>query len=103
MSISDLKDTFGFSSIAFGFKPSTLNAIYDTMMEVAKMLGISPKSLSHGGTLSFKTVGERVGDETKAQYGPNSKWRITGGTIYLRNSDLQGNDTRVVAFPRQCA
>lgn len=91
VSISDLKDTFGFDSIGFGFKPSTLNAIYDTMMEVAKMLGISPKSMSHGGTLGWAKLSDRIDESTYGQYGPKARgWNIVGGTVEIRDTDLAG-------------
>lgn len=47
-----LKDTFGFESVAIpNSRKDTLNAIYDFMMEMSKMLGISPKSIGQGGML----------------------------------------------------
>lgn len=48
-----LVDTFGFNSVTIpNTRKSTLNAIYDFMMEMSKMLGISPKSIGQGGWLS---------------------------------------------------
>ena len=89
----DLVDTFGFRSILI--PPSqhhVYNAIYDVMMEMAKMLGISPKSLSHGGTLGFDSVGSRVSESTDAQYGPyvDRSNKTTKGTIFLRDRALSG-------------
>lgn len=85
-----LKDTFGFSH--FLMPPSwtnVYNAIYDTMMEMAKILGISPKSIGHGGTLAWQTISDGVSEDTKGQYGPYVvDRRIAGGKIHLRNTDL---------------
>lgn len=85
-----LKDTFGFSH--FLMPPSwtnVYNAIYDTMMEMAKILGISPKSIGHGGTLAWNTISDGVSEDTKGQYGPYVvNRRIAGGKIHLRNTDL---------------
>ena len=52
-----LIDTFGFNSVTIpNTRKSTLNAIYDFMMEMSKMLGISPKSIGQGGWLSVSNL-----------------------------------------------
>lgn len=52
-----LIDTFGFESVTIpNTRKSTLNAIYDFMMEMSKMLGISPKSIGQGGWLSVSNL-----------------------------------------------
>ena len=84
-----LKDTFGFRRVKIPAEwTHVYNAIYDTFMEMAKMLGISPKSISHGGTLSFDKIADNVKESTKGQYGPNSDWFPTNGNIYLRDHAL---------------
>lgn len=46
-----LKETFGMRDVASDINTYNLNSIYDFMMEMAKILGISPKSIGHGATL----------------------------------------------------
>ena len=46
-----LKETFGMRDVASDISTNNLNSIYDFMMEMAKILGISPKSIGHGATL----------------------------------------------------
>lgn len=56
-----LKDTFGFESVTIpNSRKDTLNAIYDFMMEMSKMLGISPKSIGQGGTLGVGSLNARA-------------------------------------------
>ena len=57
-----LKDTFGFASVAIpNTRKETLNAIYDFMMEMSKMLGISPKSIGQGGMLDISNLRANAG------------------------------------------
>jgi hypothetical protein len=52
-----LIDTFGFESVTIpNSRKDTLNSIYDFMMEMAKVLGISPKSIGHGGELKVANL-----------------------------------------------
>ena len=53
-----LTDTFGFTSVSPGVSQENLNHIYDFLMEMSKMLGISPTSISHGATLGVGVMGE---------------------------------------------
>lgn len=56
-----LKDTFGFESVTIpNSRKDTLNAIYDFMMEMSKMLGISPKSIGQGGMLGVGSLNARA-------------------------------------------
>ncbi|MBQ2259330.1 MAG: hypothetical protein II339_03600 [Spirochaetales bacterium] len=49
-----LVDTFGFSNVDIpDSRKPILNAFYDFMMEMAKTLGISPKSIGNGGWLTL--------------------------------------------------
>lgn len=55
-----LIDTFGFNSVTIpNTRKDTLNSIYDFMMEMSKMLGISPKSIGHGGELKVANLNAR--------------------------------------------
>jgi hypothetical protein len=52
-----LIETFGLDSVAIpNSRKDTLNTIYDFMMEMAKTLGISPKSIGQGGWLGVKNL-----------------------------------------------
>lgn len=56
-----LKDTFCFESVTIpNSRKDTLNAIYDFMMEMSKMLGISPKSIGQGGMLGVGSLNARA-------------------------------------------
>lgn len=49
-----LVDTFGLASVTIpNSRKEILNTVYDFMMEMAKMLGISPKAIGNGGWLSI--------------------------------------------------
>lgn len=56
---NELLDTFGFRAIEFGNyvsqkeRQSFLNNIYDSLMDMSKILGISPKGLSLGGKACY--------------------------------------------------
>ena len=91
VSASDLISTFGFREVSIPTQ-STLNAVYDVFMNMSKLLGISPKSIGHGGTLAFDRVGERVKQSTDAQYGSGIDYRNNRlkGTVYLRDRSLSG-------------
>lgn len=52
-----LVDTFGFASVKIpNSRKETLNTIYDFMMEMAKVLGISPKSIGNGGWVTVDSL-----------------------------------------------
>lgn len=62
-----LKDTFGFDSVSIpNSRKETLNSIYDFMMEMSKMLGISPKSIGQGGWLEVASL--RSNSSASAQH-----------------------------------
>ena len=52
-----LVDTFGFNKVEIpNSRKETLNKIYDFMMAMSKMLGISPKSIGQGGWLDVGSL-----------------------------------------------
>lgn len=52
-----LIDTFGFSKVSIPNTESTvLNTVYDFMMEMAKMLGVSPNVIGNGGWLDVANL-----------------------------------------------
>lgn len=62
-----LVDTFGFKNVAIpDSRKSILNSIYDFMMGMAKVLGISPKSIGNGGTLGLGNL--RANSTSNARY-----------------------------------
>ena len=78
-----LMDTFGFTSVSPGVSQENLNDVYDFLMEMSKMLGISPTSIGHGATLGMGVLGEgRIG--TLAAYQYRASWDGTIKEPYLR-------------------
>lgn len=72
---NELLDTFGFRAIEFGNyvnqkeRQSFLNNIYDSLMDMSKILGISPKGLSLGGKLAI-AYGARGKSAASGHYEP---------------------------------
>jgi hypothetical protein len=72
---NELLDTFGFRAIEFGNyvnqkeMQSFLNNIYDSLMDMSKILGISPKGLSLGGKLAI-AYGARGKSAASGHYEP---------------------------------
>ena len=72
---NELLDTFGFRAIEFGNyvsqkeRKSFLNNIYDSLMDMSKILGISPKGLSLGGKLAI-AYGARGKSTASGHYEP---------------------------------
>lgn len=72
---NELLDTFGFRAIEFGNyvnqkeRQSFLNNIYDSLMDMSKILGISPKGLSLGGKLAI-AYGARGKSAASGYYEP---------------------------------
>ena len=62
-----LKDTFGLRDVSSEVNTENLNSIYDLLMEMAKMLGISPKSIGHGGSLGVENYNSPH-NHIRAQY-----------------------------------
>lgn len=58
-----LMDTFKFTSVSPGVSQKNLNDIYDFLMEMSKLLGISPTSIGQGQTLGLGVLGESVTDK----------------------------------------
>ena len=82
-----VKTAFGFSHVSNSLRSQkTLNTVYDTLMGMAKMLGISPKSIGHGGRLGLSRLGDRVDSSTWA-------W-------YERGRDRDGNVARTIVSIR---
>lgn len=62
-----LIDTFGFAAVTIpNSRKETLNTIYDFMMEMSKMLGISPKAIGQGGWLGVSNL--RGNNRAAARY-----------------------------------
>lgn len=84
----ELAEVFGLNSVSPAINQEVLNSVYDFMMEMSKMLGISPKSIGHGATLGVKTLKDN--SRARAQY--SFKQRIDGTIVdaYLnfKNSKL---------------
>lgn len=84
----ELADAFGLNSVSPAINQEVLNSVYDFMMEMSKMLGISPKSIGHGATLGVKTLKDN--SRARAQY--SFRERIDGTIVdaYLnfKNSKL---------------
>lgn len=72
---NELLDTFGFRAIEFGNyvnqkeRQSFLNNIYDSLMDMSKILGISPKGLPLGGKLAI-AYGARGKSAASGHYEP---------------------------------
>ena len=73
----ELKKSFGFKFVAPNLATSTLNSIYDFMMEMSRTLGISPTSIGNGGTLSINPLEEE--NKSLARYDSRA---FGDGTIY---------------------
>lgn len=84
----ELADAFGLNSVSPAINHEVLNSVYDFMMEMSKMLGISPKSIGHGATLGVKTLKDN--SRARAQY--SFKQRIDGtivdANLNFKNSKL---------------
>ena len=69
------KDMFGFRGVEFGNYVSQkerqryLNEAYDALLDMASLLGVSPRALSLGGQLGF-AIGSRGGGNNAAHYEP---------------------------------
>ena len=89
VSAQTIKDTFGLADVTIESQ-HVLNAVYDVFMEMSKLLGISPKSIGHGGTLSFAPVNSRTKEAIAAQYGPWVSYheRKLKGVVLLRDRSL---------------
>lgn len=89
VSAQTIKDTFGLADVTIESQ-HVLNAVYDVFMEMSKLLGISPKSIGHGGTLSFAPVNSRTKEAIAAQYGPWVSYyeRKLKGVVLLRDKSL---------------
>ena len=85
-----LVDTFGFDSVTIpDSRKDTLNTIYDFMMEMAKMLGISPKSIGNGGWLGVANLRANSGPAAAHSY----SWRgqsIVSTILKFKYAHLSG-------------
>lgn len=72
----EFRDTFGFRGVEFGNyvtqkeRQQFLNESYDALMDLAKLLNVSPRALSLDGQLGF-AVGARGIGNANAHYEPN--------------------------------
>lgn len=80
-----LEDVFGFKSVNASIPQGVLNTTYDMLMEMSKMLGISPKSITHGGTLELGQITNPL-NNADASYASNGKYGtpVTVARINLR-------------------
>ena len=85
-----LVDTFGFASVTIpNSRKSTLNSIYDFMMDMAKTLGISPKSIGHGGWVSIGNL--RANQIASAQHEMTGfGGHVTGSFLKYKYATLDG-------------
>lgn len=76
VTVEDLATTFGFRGIQFGNwtndadRQAALNQAYDAFMDLADILGVSPKALSLAGELGI-AFGARGGGSALAHYEPD--------------------------------
>ncbi len=86
-----LVDTFGLDSVTIPESSGILNTVYDFLMEMSRMLGISPKSIGNGGWLSIEALGEE--SENDAQYifdYIDSDETVLSTSLRLKYSNLSG-------------
>lgn len=87
-----LEDTFGFNKVEIpNSRKETLNTIYDFMMAMSKMLGISPKSIGQGGWLDVGNL--RSNAQSSAEHSLLSKvvdQSVVKATIKYKYSTLRG-------------
>ena len=82
-----LRETFGFKKVSTIFTKDAYNKIYDFLMDMSKMLGISPTSIGHGGDLGVKVMNEKDRDSasfTTFGYGDT----VTDANINLKTGKL---------------
>ena len=87
-----LVDTFGFNKVEIpNSRKETLNTIYDFMMAMSKMLGISPKSIGQGGWLDVASL--RSNSTASAEHSLLSKTidqSVVKATLKYKYSKLSG-------------
>lgn len=87
-----LVDTFGFNKVEIpNSRKETLNTIYDFMMAMSKMLGISPTSIGQGGWLDVGSL--RSNAQSSAEHSLRSKTldqSIVKATIKYKYATLTG-------------
>ena len=87
-----LIDTFGFAAVTIpDSRKNTLNSIYDFMMEMSKMLGISPKSIGQGGWLSVANL--RANNYAAAEHVLETKvidQSVVSATLKYKYAKLRG-------------
>ena len=72
----EFRDTFGFRGVEFGNyvtqkeRQRYLNEAYDAFMDLADLLGVSPRALSLGGQLGFAIGARGGGGKNAAHYEP---------------------------------
>ena len=87
-----LINTFGFAEVTIpDSRKNTLNSIYDFMMEMSKMLGISPKSIGQGGWLSVANL--RANNHAAAEHSLVTKvadQSVVSATLKYKYAKLRG-------------
>lgn len=83
-----LIDTFGFESISPNVGQSNLNTVYDFMMEMSKMLGISPKSIGHGATLGVGILNDNARPAAQYSFRQRLDGTILEPTLRFKNTAL---------------
>jgi hypothetical protein len=87
-----LVDTFGFNKVEIpNSRKETLNTIYDFMMAMSKMLGISPKSIGQGGWLDVGSL--RSNAQSSAEHSLISKvidQSVVKATLKYKYAKLKG-------------
>ena len=86
-----LAETFGFESVTIPNKnKEILNSIYDYMMEMSKMLGISPKTIGQGGWLGVKNLrGNATANARHNTALDPVSWKVTGSTLEFKYAKLR--------------
>ena len=85
-----IRDTFGLKSVGPTLSdPKVLNTVYDVLMEMCKLLGISPKSVGHAGLLRISGFGsnQHVSIDTRAWYEKGENWDGTVADPRIRIKD----------------
>lgn len=84
----ELTEAFGLNSVSPAINQEVLNSVYDFMMEMSKMLGISPKSIGHGATLGVKTLKDNSRARAQYSYKERIDGTITDAYLNFKNSKL---------------
>lgn len=84
----ELTEAFGLNYVSPAINQEVLNSVYDFMMEMSKMLGISPKSIGHGATLSVKTLKDNSRARAQYSFSERIDGTIVDAYLNFKNSKL---------------